>query len=117
MVGDDKVEVRLLQGQERLLLIVKHVPCQSCVHLWVVQSSSLELTTLVMLHQMVVGVPREGKWVEEQRIHRGKLEQAQRRVRRNKVNLIEADQVMAEKEADPSANLSSLSSAVSRLPF
>ena len=58
--------------------------------------ATLQATILVVLDQMVVGVPREGEWIEPERIDDWSLQNAQITAALLQVFGIELDEVVAD---------------------
>jgi hypothetical protein len=81
-----------------LLLVIEYLQRQARIQLRIVASPSAELPVLIMLDEVVVGIPRECKGIQTKRINPGKLEEPQVRSRRFEMRYIEADQIVAEQK-------------------
>ena len=92
---DEKVRRRLTQGS---MLVAKYPEREPGVELRVVHPPPLELTVLVVLDQVVVGVARECEGVQPQRVDRGKAKQPKARLRGGEVRQVEENQVVAQNE-------------------
>ena len=77
-------------------LVDEHLQCQTGIQLRIVQLPPPEPAVLIVLHEMVIGVAREGQRTETQRVHRGQPEQPEVRVRGSQVGQVEGDEVVAE---------------------
>ena len=74
---------------------------ESGIQLGVVDASASELSVLVVLDKMVIGVPGEGEGIESERVDRRQPQEAQSRIGGLEVRQIEIDQVVAEQELCP----------------
>ena len=68
MIGREQVRRLALQLAQRLELIGQHLENQPCVEHWVVYVAGLQAPVVIVLHQPVIGVLREGQRVEPERV-------------------------------------------------
>ena len=71
MPGGQQVGRSVPQG---LLLVVEDLQCQSGIQFRVVDPPALELSVLVMLDQVVIGVTGKGEGIESEGVHRWQLQ-------------------------------------------
>ena len=83
---------------ESLLLIGEHLQRQAGVQVGVVEPSPPELSVLIMLDQVVIGIAGEGQGVEPERVHRRQLQQTQGGIGGPQVGQVEIDQVVPQQE-------------------
>ena len=91
--GGQHVGVRFTQ---RFLLIAENVQAEPGVQLRVVDTSAFELSVLIVLDQMVVGMAGEGQGIEPQGIHRRQAQQPQAGFCRGQMRQVERDQIMTQ---------------------
>ena len=89
----DALQLTLLVGEE--------LQRQTGVDLRVVPVPPLELSVLVVLHQVVVGVAGKGERVEPQCVHGRNAQKSEIGVRRLQVREIEGDQVVSQQKCRP----------------
>ena len=87
------------------MLIAKDPERDSGIELGVVHPSALELSVLVVLDQVVVGVAREGEGIQPQRIDRREPQEPKFGLCRSQMRQVEAEQVVAEKEFGASGEI------------
>ena len=71
------------------------------IELWIVQSPALELSILVMLDEVVIGIAGEGQRIEPQRIYRRQPQKPKIGFCLGEVREVEDDQVVAQQEVGP----------------
>ena len=81
---------------ERCLLVLQDAQRQPRVQFRVVAPSAFELSVLIMLDQVVVGISGKGEGIEPQRVHRGEPQQSKIGLRRFEVGEIERDEIVAQ---------------------
>ena len=62
---------------ESLLLVVEHLQRQPGVQFGIIQTAPYQGSVLVVLDQIMIGVPGEGQRVEPERVHRRQFQQSQ----------------------------------------
>jgi hypothetical protein len=99
VIGGEQVRRPALQLAHRIELIGEHLENQPRVELGVVHMPCLQAPVLIVLHQPVIGVLREGQRVEPERVD-GRLRKHGRPAARGcgEVRQIEADDVVPQKE-------------------
>ena len=95
MPGSQQVGRRIAQS---LLLVVEDLERKPSVQLRVVDAAAFELTVLIVLDQVVVGVSGEGERVQSERIHRRQLQEPQPGINGLQMGQVEGDQVVAQEE-------------------
>ena len=80
------------------MLIAEDVEREPGVELRVVHPPPLELTVLVVLDEVVVGIAGEGERVQPQRVDRGKAKQPEVGLGGGELRQVEEDQVVAQNE-------------------
>ena len=63
---------------------------------WVVDASAFELSVLIVLDQMMIGVAGEGQGIEPQGIYRRQAQRSQAGFCRTQMGQVERDQIMAQ---------------------
>ena len=81
-----------------ILLVGEEVEGELAVQVGVVSAAPAELALLVVLHQVVVGVAREGQRVESQRVHCREVQQLQVRFDGRQVEQVESENVVTQQE-------------------
>ena len=84
--------------QEGPLLVLKEIQREPAVQQGVVSPAPHQLAVLVVLDQVVLGIPREGQGIEPQGVHRRHTEQIQSGVDRLQVGQVEGNDVVAEEK-------------------
>ena len=79
-------------------LVVEQIQREPGIELRVVQPAAFELSVLVVLDQVVIGIARKGERIEPQRIHRRQAQEPKIGLRRLDMREIEGDQVVPEQK-------------------
>ena len=79
---------------ESLLLVVEHLQRQPGVQFGIIQTAPYQGSVLVVLDQIMIGIPGEGQRIEPERVHRGQTQQAQAGICSSQVGQVEADHVV-----------------------
>ena len=96
--GGDQIRCFLDDRCQGAPLIMEEIQREAGIELWIVQAPPLELSILIVLDQVVVGVAGEGKRIEPQRIHRRHAQQPEVGLRSLELREIEGDQVVSEQK-------------------
>ena len=91
--GGQQIGGRLPQ---RFLLVAENVQAEAGVQFRVVDAPAFELSVLIVLDQMVIGMAGESQGIEPQGIHRRQAQQSQVGFRRAQMGQVECDQIMAQ---------------------
>ena len=84
--------------REGAQLVAEDLQGKPRVQFRVVDAAPLELSVLVMLDQMVIGIAGKGQWIQAEGVHRRQTQQFQPGIDRPQMRKVEINQVVAEKE-------------------
>ena len=79
-----------------LLLVVEDLQGKSGIQFGVVDPPTFELSVLVVLDQVVIGVARECQWIKPERVHRRQPQQSEAGTDSLQIGQVEIDQIVAE---------------------
>ena len=96
--GGDQIRGLPGDASQSAPLVLEEIEREPGVEFRVVQTTALELSVLVVLDQVVIGVAGERERIEPQRIHRRHAQEPKIGLRRSQMPEIEVDQVVAEQK-------------------
>ena len=96
--GGDQVRRSPGSALQSTPLVAEDIQREPGIELRVVQPASLELSVLVVLDQVVIGIAWKGKRIEPQRIHRRQAQEPKIGLRRREMREIEGDQVVPDQK-------------------